>query len=148
MQGYGLHSNSALFWPPEKGRVREPFVILSPRLASGTRENARVAWHVRPLLGPRESTSEVASSDFCPAFGVGDPREGRCDVAASDLVPFVGDPLQRTVCVAFPPLLGPREGRGEAATSDFVPAFGVGDPRECGVYVAIPPSFGPPRRQG
>ena len=71
---------------------------------------------------------EVASSDFRPAFGVGDPREGRGDVAAFDFVPFVGDPLQRTVCIATHPLLGPREGRAEAATSDFVPALGVGDP--------------------
>ena len=112
MQGYGLHSNSALFWPPEKGRVREPLLILSPCLASGTRENARVAWHVRPLLGPRESTGEVASSDFCPALGIGDPREGRGDVAASDFVPFAGDPLQRTVCIATPPSFGPPRRQG------------------------------------
>ena len=38
----GLRSDSALFWAPEKVRVRWPLLILSPRLALGTPENAGV----------------------------------------------------------------------------------------------------------
>ena len=38
----GLRSNSALFWAPEKARVRWPILILSPRLALGTPEDAGV----------------------------------------------------------------------------------------------------------
>ena len=77
----GLRSNSSLFWAPEKARVRWQLLILSPRLALGTPENAGVTWQFRPLLDPREGTCEVATSDFVPALGVGDPRECRCYVA-------------------------------------------------------------------
>ena len=35
----GLRSNYALFWAREKAPVREPLLILSPRLALGTPEN-------------------------------------------------------------------------------------------------------------
>ena len=38
----GLRSDSALFWAPEKGRVRWPILNLSARLALGNPENARV----------------------------------------------------------------------------------------------------------
>ena len=38
----GLHSNSALFWAPEKAGVRLPLVIFSPRLVLGTPKNAGV----------------------------------------------------------------------------------------------------------
>ena len=39
----GLRSNSALFWAPEKARVRWPLLILSPRLALGIPENVGVS---------------------------------------------------------------------------------------------------------
>ena len=38
----GLRNNSALFWAPEKELARWPLLILSPRLALGTPENAGV----------------------------------------------------------------------------------------------------------
>ena len=38
----GLRSNSALFWAPEKARVRLPRVIYSLRLALGTPKNVGV----------------------------------------------------------------------------------------------------------
>ena len=101
----------------------------------------------------------VATSDFIPALGVGDPRrcrgyvaippsfgrgERRGEVASSDFVPIlvVGDPEDAGVRRQFDPLPGPGEGTGEVATSDFVPASGVGDPRECRGDVAILPSSG------
>ena len=39
----GSRSNSAHIWAPEKAGVRQPILILSPRLALGTPKNARVA---------------------------------------------------------------------------------------------------------
>ena len=38
----GLRNNSALFWAPEKARVRWPHLILSLRLAVGIPENVGV----------------------------------------------------------------------------------------------------------
>ena len=38
----GLRSDSALFWTREKARIKWPLLILSPRLALGTPENAGV----------------------------------------------------------------------------------------------------------
>ena len=38
----GLGSNSALFWAPEKARVRWTLLILFPHLALGTPENAGI----------------------------------------------------------------------------------------------------------
>ena len=40
--------------------------MFSPHLALGTPQNAGVALHFRPLLGPREGRGEVATSDFVP----------------------------------------------------------------------------------
>ena len=56
----GLRNNSALFWAPEKARVRQALLILSPCL--GTPENAGVTQPFRPPLGPREGTAEAANS--------------------------------------------------------------------------------------
>ena len=94
--------------------MRLSILIFSPRLVLGTPKNAGVTWHFRPLLGPREAKGEVATSDFIPAVGVGDPQECRG-------------------YIAIPPSFGPREGRGEAANSDFVLSFDWGPPRMHGV---------------
>ena len=46
----GLHSNSALFWTPEKAGVRQPILFFSPHLAlgpprmQGLRSNAVLFW--------------------------------------------------------------------------------------------------------
>ena len=42
-----LRSDSALFWAPEKARMRQPVLISSPCLALGSPENAGVR---QPLL--------------------------------------------------------------------------------------------------
>ena len=57
----GLHSNSALFWTPEKAGLRYPLLIVSLPLALGTRENA----------GHRKGRVGVATSLFF--FGHGGP---------------------------------------------------------------------------
>ena len=46
----GLRSVSALFQAPERARVRQPILILYPCL--GTPDNAGVAYHFGPLVGP------------------------------------------------------------------------------------------------
>ena len=51
----GLRSNSALFWAPEKARVRWPLSILSPRLALETPENARVMLQFRLFWAPEKA---------------------------------------------------------------------------------------------
>ena len=57
----GLRGNSALFWALEKARVRQPILMLFPRLVLGTPGNAGVAWQFRPLLGPQEGRGEVTT---------------------------------------------------------------------------------------
>ena len=56
----GLCSISALFWAPEKARVRQPILIVFPLLR--TPENAGVLLHFRPILGPREGSGEAKSN--------------------------------------------------------------------------------------
>ena len=73
----GLCSTSTLIRAPEKARVEQPLLIFSPHLALGIPENAGVTSHFRPLLDTRGDRSEVATSDFLPTLGVGDPREWR-----------------------------------------------------------------------
>ena len=122
------HSNSALFWAPEKAGVRQPILILSPCL--GTPENVGVTQHLCPVFfGLREGRGEAANYDYLPALGVGAPG-------------------MHGLRSKFRPLVDPGKGKGEAANSDILPALGVGDPRECRGYVALPPSFGPARREG
>ena len=70
--------------------MRRPVLILFPGLVLGTAESAGVISRFRPLLGPGESRGGVATSDFIPTLGNGDPQE------------CTGD-------VAFPPSCGPRE---------------------------------------
>ena len=148
MQGYGLHSNSALFWPPEKERVREPLVILSPRLALGTRENAGVAYQLRRVLGPREGRGEVASSDFCPAFGVGDPREGRGDVVLLICPLFWGPPTTHGMPSNSTLFWGPEKAGLRRPLLILSPRLALGTPENAVVYVAIPPSFRAPEKAG
>ena len=100
-----LRSNSALFWARKNAGGRCPLLIFSP--LSGTPENAGVTEHFLPLVGPREGTGEVATSDF---------------------VPLVGDPRECRVYVAILPSFGPLKSMGEATTSDFCPLC-LGPPR-------------------
>ena len=72
-----LCRNSVLFWAPEKARVRQPLLSVSPLL--GTPENAGVMPQFRPLLGPGEGRGGGVATCDCVPF-VGDPRrmEGLC----------------------------------------------------------------------
>ena len=49
--------------------------------------------HGCPLLGPREGQREIATSDFVPVLGVGDPRECKGYVA---IPPSFGPTLHDT----------------------------------------------------
>ena len=68
----GLRCNFALFWAPEKARMRQANSDFIPLLA--TPEIVGVTTH---LWAPGEGRGEAANSDFLPAHGVGDPREWR-----------------------------------------------------------------------
>ena len=51
----GLRSNSALFWVREKARVRLPLLDMSPRLALGTPENARLRSNSAVFWAPEKA---------------------------------------------------------------------------------------------
>ena len=72
------------------GRVSTggPLLILSPRLALRSPENAWVTHHFRPLLGPREGTGEAATFDFIPLC-LGIPEKARVKQPLLILSPFV-----------------------------------------------------------
>ena len=76
----GCHSVSALFWALEKAGVKRSsdFVLLY----LGIPENAALAQHFCPYVGPREGRGEEVNSDFVPIL-FGDPREWRGGVAFS-----------------------------------------------------------------
>ena len=74
-----------------------PVLLLSPRewiadvalppTCARTPENARVTYHLHPLLGPREGKGEAANFEFFPFLG--DPRECTGYIA---LPPSCGSP--------------------------------------------------------
>ena len=67
----GFCSIFALLLAVKKACMRRPLLILSPFL--GTPKNARVTLQFRPLLGPGQGKSEVATYVFVAL--IGDPRE-------------------------------------------------------------------------
>ena len=119
---HGLHSNSALFWAPEKAGVRQPFLILSPTLKHrGPPRRWGLCSHGAHLW---------AASAFAPCFEASGTPDGRFYVATEPtcgplliLAPLLATREYAGVTYQFCPLLGPREGSAGAATSDFVSRF-------------------------
>ena len=58
----GLHRNYGLFRTPEKARVRQPHLILSPFL--GTPRKVGIMSQIHLFVCPREGRGEVATSGF------------------------------------------------------------------------------------
>ena len=67
----GLTSNSALFWAPEKARMKQPILILSPVLA--TLEIVGVTTH---LLAPEKAGVRPPILIFSPHMALGTPENG------------------------------------------------------------------------
>ena len=70
----GLHSNSALFWAPEKAGVRQPLLIFSPCLALGTPRRQGLGSNFVLFWALEKAGVRQPLLNFSPRLALGTPE--------------------------------------------------------------------------